>query len=273
MARPAAARPGVKRLFVASLLPANAEQAPLSSADRHHLIKVMRLGEGDELELADGSGWLFRGRLVVGSGRQAFVQIMERVELVAAPAPRLRLLFGVARGERTDFVLQKATELGVDELVPVVCERSVARPKQADEKRSRWSEIVRQAARQCERWTCPSVAAPQHLSAALAALATDHPRLVATQGGEMCAHDFEWQEAAPAELSVLVGPEGGLSPLEVAACLEHGFRPVGLGPLVLRTETATTALLAILNFATGRWRRWAVSTALEAEAVPASPGG
>jgi len=152
-----------------------------------------------------------------------------------------------------DLLVQKTSELGVARIVPVVTERSVARPdaEGADGKRARWEKIAREAARQCGRADVPEVAAPTPLADALAAPDLPPRRLALFEGERARSLRAELAETAPAPTALLVGPEGGLAPAEMAAARAAGFVPVGLGRLILRVETAAIVAVALVGDAAG----------------------
>ncbi|HUS14722.1 MAG TPA: RsmE family RNA methyltransferase, partial [Chloroflexia bacterium] len=154
------------------------------------------------------------------------------------------------KGEKFGWVLQKATELGVAAIVPVVSARTVVSGAEAGGKPERWARIVREAAEQSRRGRCPAVAAPLPWPAAVARAVAESELVL-----------VPWEEAPPearlgpllerallaARVSVLVGPEGGLTAAEVAAATAAGAVVVSLGPRILRAETASLALLALLG--------------------------
>jgi 16S rRNA (uracil1498-N3)-methyltransferase len=226
-------------------------RARLIGAVRHHAIDVLRLRAGAELLVVDGSGRAYRGRLQADDGEVALVAIEETLaEQPAAAGPRLVLVYGLSRRARTEWVLQKTTELGVDEIILAECVRSVARGA-GEAKLSRWEEIVRQAARQCGRSRLPALHPPRPLAQALAAAAAP-VRLIARAGAEPLASLAAELAAGPESVALAVGPEGGFSDEELAAANAAGFRAVGLGPNTLRTETAALVLLALASFLAGR---------------------
>lgn len=241
-----------RRVFLATPLPPHGDDLRLDGADHHHLARVLRLEVGASLRLVDEEGWSAEGEIVEIAKRELRIRLGARAQLPAPPPPQLTLIHGVARGGRSELVLQKATELGVDALLPALCERSVARPRETNDKRERWLEVVRQAARQSERTRLPVLAAPLPLPRALVRESTaGELRLVAALGGEPLSRQTTALRAAAA-VTMLVGPEGGLSPGEVELAQREGFVPVGLGPQVLRSETAALTLLALVAFTTGR---------------------
>jgi 16S rRNA (uracil1498-N3)-methyltransferase len=234
----------LRRLFVhrARIEGARARLAP---ADAHYLRDVLRLGDGAELEVFDGEGGSHRAAL---AGDE--LRLGERVA-PPRPAPEVHLAFALARGERCDLVVQKATELGVARLEPFQAVRSVVRLEgaRAEERARRWQRIAAEAARQCGRCDVPVVAAPAALAHVLAAPRPGFVRVLLYEGGgEPIARVVD--PAAPGHLAI-VGPEGGLAPEEVEACLAAGARLATLGPRVLRFETAAIAAVVLIGHAAG----------------------
>jgi 16S rRNA (uracil1498-N3)-methyltransferase len=214
-------------------------RAELTPEARHYLRDVLRLEPGAELELFDGAGGAWPARLEAGFEWLALGA--RREDRAALP---LWLLVALARGEKVDLVVQKATELGATAVVPFAAERSVVRlePERAEARAQRWRRIAEEAARQCGRADVPAVSPPMPLAAALAALPPEVERFVFHPGGG----------PLPAVLSrpgvaAVVGPEGGLTEDEVAACEAAGWRRASLGPRVLRAETAAIVAVALLQ--------------------------
>lgn len=221
----------------------------LDGAEHHYLVHVLRLRPGALVTLLDGNG------------RQADARVTEVAEhvitLSASPAvdtqpekTRLRLLCGLLKGDKQDFVIQKATELGVHHIVPVKCQYSVVQVSddKAEAKRRRWLEIARHAAQQCRRPDVPTVSVPLPLSDALAQ--ADGQKLLLFEGsapplGQVLGPLSDAEGART--VSMLIGPEGGLHKDEVALAASCGFSVVSLGPLVLRAETAVVATLAVVS--------------------------
>lgn len=241
----------MKQLFVAPQ-DITAAGARLHGDDFHHVVRVLRLQPGAALVLVDGTGRRYRGRLARIARREAWVTIDEQEALPADPPPRLLLVDGLARGERTTWVLQKATELGVDEFLPAICSRTVARPTDAEAKVERWQEIARQAARQCERARLPLIHPPRPWAAALQQAPVAALRLVALPGAPGLAALEPRLRRQPAAVVIAVGPEGGLTAEEVQQAHAAAFEPVALGPRILRTETAAITLLALAAYLSGR---------------------
>ena len=225
--------------------------ARLDGALRHHAIDVLRLHPGAELLLVDGSGRAYRGRLQSVDESVALVAIDEVLEEAPLRGPRLRLIYGLSRRTRTEWVLQKATELGIDEIDLAECRRSVVQGA-APPKLARWEEIVRQAARQCGRSRLPSLHAPEPIASLLSSAAPMPLKLLAHAGAPPISVLSSELAACADTLVLAVGPEGGFCDEELALADAAGFRAVGLGPLVLRTETAALVLVALAAFLGGR---------------------
>lgn len=214
----------------------------LGAEARHYLAEVLRLGAGDELEVFDGRGGRYRGRLEAGLRT---VRLGPREQAPAGGA-EIALLFALSKGEKTELVVQKATELGAARVVPFAAERSVLRldPAKGEERARRWRRIAEEAARQCGRADVPEVPAPLPLAAALASLAPGTETVVFHPGGAPLA-SLGLGGGGP--LAAVVGPEGGLVDEEVSACERAGARRASLGPRILRAETAAIVAVALLQ--------------------------
>ncbi len=221
-------------------------RARLTAEASHYLRTVLRLHAGDEVEVFDGEGGAWTAAL--GEGDE--LALGPRRE-VPPPGARVWLAFALPRGEKADLVVQKATELGVERLLPFAAERSVVRldPRRAAERARRWRRIAAAAARQCGRADVPEVDAAAELATVLAAAPRGFRRLVFHgAGGERLA---EVVDPGAAGHLLVVGPEGGLAPAEVDRCLAAGARLASLGPRVLRAETAAIAAVALVQHLAG----------------------
>lgn len=208
--------------------------------DGHHLTRVLRLRVGETVTVADGSGG-WRPYRVGEMQAGGVVRLDATADAAREPAqsPGLAVAFALTKGEKPELVVQKLTEMGVDRILPVVAERSVARPDaaRAASARERWRRIAREAARQCRRATLPAV----DELAPLVTLAGHRGLVVAERGGGPA----EALQAPPGgEVLVVVGPEGGLTAAEVERLAP--WARLGLGAHILRAETATLAAAALL---------------------------
>lgn len=234
------------RIFTRQPLAAGAELA-LEASPSQHLARVLRKGEGDELRLFDGGGAEFRARIVAADKRRVVVAVLASEPGLAESPLRIHLGIGISRGERMDWVVQKATELGVAAISPLYTERTEVRLRGEREgrKRQHWEQVTVSACEQCGRSIIPVVHEPVGLSQWLHN-AEGERRFVLHHRATAAPAGAEW----PASISLLVGPEGGLGDAEIAAAEMAGFESLALGPRVLRTETAPLAALAILQ---ARW--------------------
>ena len=230
----------------------------LTGDEHKHLARVLRARAGDRLTLFDGAGTEVEAEVARVGARETELALGARhAGGVPAPPVVITLLVAVPRGERMDLVVQKTTELGVARIVPIVTERSVARPQ--PKQRARWEKIAREAARQCGRADVPSVDDPMALAAAVAAPDLPAVRFALWEAERAHALRAALARAFAADAAsrrlpptaLLVGPEGGFPPDEVALAAAAGFVPVGLGPRVLRVETAAITAVALVQAAAG----------------------
>ena len=210
------------------------------SGETFHHLSVLRLRAGDEIILLDGSGRLGRGVLRQVSRSAAQAEVLERWEEKEELLP-LRLLQGLPKGEKFEWLLEKGVELGISAFTPVITERSQAR----GEKFSRWQRIIQEAARQSRRPLLPTLEELRPLPQALAQT-TETLRLMLWEEGSIPLNATLPQDP-PVSCALLVGPEGGFSPAEAQAAVAAGFIPVTLGKRILRTETAGMAVAAVLQ--------------------------
>ena len=211
-----------------------------------HIARVLRLSAGDVLSLFDGEGGQYTARIEAIRKGVVDVAVLERQVIERESPLSLTLAQSVSRGERMDWVVQKATELGVSRLVPVLSERSVVRldPKQAQSKQRHWQRVAAAACEQSGRDHIPRVAAPVALAQFLECLSPGSTRLLLSPEGPVT---LESLPPPAGDMIVLIGPEGGLTEDEGRTACGHGFTALRLGPRVLRTETAAVAVLALLQ--------------------------
>jgi 16S rRNA (uracil1498-N3)-methyltransferase len=232
------------RLYVPAPLSAGAE-ITLDAERSHYVSRVLRARAGDALVLFDGRGGEHAATVASISRQAVTVHVGAYREGVAESPLRIHLLQGISRGDRMDWVVQKATELGVAGITPVITEFSVVRLDEARAERriAHWTKIAQAACEQCGRNRVPAIHAPQPLEAVLGARA-DALCLLLHPGA---ARTLAALEPAARGIELLIGPEGGLSDDEHARALQAGFEACSLGPRVLRTETAAIAAVAALQ--------------------------
>lgn len=236
------------RVFVPPQLLAT-DRVTLDRAASKHLAKVLRLAPGAEVCVFDGRGTEIEARIVSANPAGVELALGERHKL-DLPAVKVTLLQSVPRGERMDLIVQKTTELGVSRIVPVVSAHGIVKPTSA--KSRRWQTIAQEAARQSGRADVPEIAEPMPLDEALhTATQTEGPRLILWEEERTQPMRHVLAHLAPGPLTLLVGPEGGFAASEVAAAREHGFVSVGIGPRILRVETAALVAVALTQSALG----------------------
>jgi 16S rRNA (uracil1498-N3)-methyltransferase len=226
------------------------QRLTLTGPDHQHVGRVLRARPGDILTLFDGAGREVEAEVVRVAREETELSLGARRQ-VTGPAVALTLLCAVPRGSRMDFLVQKTAELGVARIVPVVTERSVARPDAEAGRRARWEKIAREAARQSGRADVPVVDAPASLAAALAAPGLPARRLALFEAERKRSLRAALEGSEPAATALLVGPEGGFAPAELAAARTAGFESVGLGDRILRVETAAIVAVALVADACG----------------------
>lgn len=223
-----------------------------------HVVRVLRLGAGATLKLFNGLGGEYEATIEAVRRDAVSVRVGAHDPVERESSLRITLLQGLARGEKMDLILQKATELGVAAFIPVQMARSTVRldANNSGTKHRHWQSVVISACEQSGRNTVPAVSPAQSFQQSLTA-ASAHKLMLAPDDGAQTL--VGWAAAAlstepRAQVSVLVGPEGGFDAAEVLAATAAGFEPVRLGPRILRTETAGLAALAALQTLAGDLR-------------------
>jgi 16S rRNA (uracil1498-N3)-methyltransferase len=207
----------------------------------HYLARVLRVKPGEALEVFDGVSKVFHAKVTSVEDATLCLELGPPRE--ASAALPVWLLQGLPKADKFELVLQKATELGVAAVVPVVMERSVSRPKDGAAKAERWLKIATEAARQCGRADVPQVPEPCSLEDALKMLPASAQVLVLDEEEKTTRLSSLADAGTPV---LVVGPEGGLTRGEVEQLEAKGARTVTLGPRILRTETAALAALSVI---------------------------
>ncbi len=226
---------------------AESSDITLPEAAARHAVRVLRLRTGDRLAVFNGDGYDYPGYLAWVENHAAIVHTGHRVAVDNEPPFPVVLAQCLAKGDKMDLVVQKATELGATAIVPLLSEYSEVRldATRAAKRVQHWRAIAVSACEQCGRARIPDVALPQPLPAWLERLAPDGPelRLALVPGGELRARDVAIGRAGTI---MVVGPEGGLGENDRRLLAAAGFSGMALGPRILRTETAGLAAIAAL---------------------------
>lgn len=236
------------RFFSPQLLPGSTAVGTvidLPEAVFRHAVKVLRLREGEELTLFDGSGGEYRARLAELGKSTASAELLDWQPTEREAPFAITLIQAVQAAEKMDWTVQKAVELGVARIQPAESRRSVVRLSgdRAAKRIEHWQGVAVAACEQCGRNRVPEVAPLLSVEQALSASAVDELKLFFSPVGAVALSEL----TPTARMTLLVGAEGGLDPAEEAAARVAGFVPVQLGPRVLRTETAGLAALAAIH--------------------------
>jgi 16S rRNA (uracil1498-N3)-methyltransferase len=227
----------------------------LTDEDHRYLTRVLRLDVGAVVVLFDGKSVEATARVTRIGPRALELKIEERRPVEAIDRPEVTVVQALPKGDKLDFVVQKATELGAARIIPATTARAVARLDPAAvrtlSRRARWQKIAREAARQSGRLDVPDVEGVTTLATALKAAPKDALKLILWEGARHTTLRDVIPKKRPQQIVIAVGPEGGFTVEEIETARQAGFLPVGLGPRILRTETAALVTLAILGYALG----------------------
>ncbi|HEY1842258.1 MAG TPA: 16S rRNA (uracil(1498)-N(3))-methyltransferase [Mycobacterium sp.] len=245
-------------LFYIDALPGSGEPAVVDGDDGFHAATVRRIREGEELILGDGVGGLARC-VVEQTGRDGLRARVATRWQVPPAQPQVTVVQALPKSERSELAIELATEAGVDSLVAWQAARCVARWEgaRADKGLRRWRAVARAAAQQSRRAYIPSVDGVLSTAALTRRIADE----VASGGVVLALHESadqsltELQLAQAKSVTLVVGPEGGIAPDELAALADAGAVAVRLGPTVLRTSTAAAVALGALGVLTPRWEQ------------------
>jgi 16S rRNA (uracil1498-N3)-methyltransferase len=233
----------ISRIYTPAAL-ASQQQLALDDKASHHLSKVLRLKVGAQLTLFNGNGQQYAAVISAIDKKTVTVETAE-AELITNESP-LHSHLGIAasRGDRMDWVMQKATELGVSAITPLISERSELKltAERSEKKHQHWQQIIISACEQCGRNTLPQLNPAQKLLPWLQTVEADKKLVLHHRTAKALDPNQR-----PASVALLIGPEGGLSASEIQQAESHQFDALRLGPRVLRTETAPLVSLAIVQ--------------------------
>lgn len=250
----------------------------LRGGEAHHAHHVLRLGVGDKLVVFDGRGREATAEIASITGSDLQLRVLH--EARTAPL-RCRITLGQAipKGKNMELIVQKAVEIGAAEIAPLISERTIVRlsAREAEEKREKWQQIAVEAAKQCGQNWLPEVRAPQNVAdffaTPVAAVYDRRPAATSPDDGGhrpplqafdlrligslqpdaqhlkkiLAAYEAE-HHARPANVLILIGPEGDFTPAELNLARTHGCQPITLGPIILRVETAAIYCLSVLSY-------------------------
>jgi len=233
----------------------NPDALALSGSETHHARDVLRMQCGDKLVLFNGGGREITAEIFDLGRDQIRLRKLHEAE---TPPLRCRITLGQAipKGKNMDLIVQKAVEIGASEIAPILSDRTVVQvdPESAGQKQAKWQQVAIEAAKQCGQNWLPKVRAPRKLSEFFSENAKFDLQLIGSlQSGaqnlkKILADYSSEHRHLPSSVLMLVGPEGDFTPAEISLARSHGCRPITLGPIVLRVETAAIYCLSILSY-------------------------
>lgn len=220
----------------------------LDNTAAHHLTRVLRMRDNEKIVLFNGNGGEFFAHLQL-QGKTVVACLDQFVDRNSESNLDITLLQGISKGERMDICIQKAVELGVNKIIPVICQRTVVNIKgdRSDKKQHHWQGIIINACEQSGRTKIPDLCEPLKLQDALQLPATGL-KLTLSPDANSTLPQLSISEK---NISLLIGPEGGLDSREIELARTHGFQAVRMGPRILRTETAAITAIAALQMLRG----------------------
>ncbi|MCY3740115.1 MAG: RsmE family RNA methyltransferase [Candidatus Poribacteria bacterium] len=228
------------------------DTATITGSEQHHLRNVLRLTSGATIRIIDGQGNVYIAEVLdTGTNRVSSEARIVRHEFHPRVSPSLTLFQGLPKNDKMELILQKTTEIGVTQIVPIHSERALQKPSQ--NRYERWHRVVISATKQCKRAWLPELCEPQTFEVSLAQLKEFSLRLILNPyiEQEPTAQHIKAvlrEVSQPTSIALFVGPEGGFSDREVTAAIESGGVPVTLGTNILRTETAAITVIAITAY-------------------------
>jgi len=233
----------------------NPDAPALTGSEAHHARDVLRMKPADKLVLFNGRGREITAEIVDLSGTGIQLRKLHEAE---TPALRSRIILGQAipKGKNMDLIVQKAVEIGAAEIAPIISDRTVVQVdlESGAQKHAKWQQIAIEAAKQCGQNWLPQVHAPRRLGDFFLASTTFDLRLIgslqpdAQHLKEILADYSNEHRHLPGSVLMLIGPEGDFTPAELALARHHGCRPITLGPIILRVETAAIYCLSVLSY-------------------------
>lgn len=220
--------------------------------DAPHIARTLRHVSGDEIQAVDGQGHLLTCRLALVTPKRVEAAVVESRRAGSESAVAVTVFQAICKNQKMESVVQKCSELGAVEIVPVQTQYSEISAADYQKRLPRLQKVAREAVKQCGRAVVPRVGAPRRL------LACDFSAYSLT----LCAYEAERRTGlktalglynAPESVALVIGPEGGFAPHEIEALTQNGAVPVSLGPRILRTETAAPALLSVVLYHYGQW--------------------
>jgi len=228
-------------------------RAAIAGPELDHLRKVLRLRAGDPIVFFDDAGWEYEAVIRSLSARAAEVEIVRSFQAQTESPLQLTLAVGLTKGEKMDFVVEKATELGVGAIVPFVSAFTVPKldQRKAEQRRERWQKIALAAAKQCGRTRLPEIFPLSGYKDLVLRTTSSLNLLFWEKEARQTLRQVHETDPDARSILLVIGPEGSLSEQEAGWAQTHGFKAVRLGQRVLRAETAAVAATSLVQFLWG----------------------
>ncbi len=222
----------------------------VSGKEAHHIIDVMRLKERDKVTTFDGTGKEYTGFIKEIKRKSVLIEIVETRILAPGELLKITLIQAIPKKEKMDYIVEKATELGVSSVIPVMTKRTI--PDWDESKRrtnwNRWVRLAEEAAKQCGRADVPLIAQIKTFPESMKVSSGNDLALIAALSDDAARLKDALSGLKGGKITVAIGPEGDFTPDEIACAREAGFKLVNLGSRVLKSDTAGLAVLSILNY-------------------------
>lgn len=240
----------MRRVFIDGLL---ADEIKISGTDGHHIMHVLRAKIGQKLVVVDAAQTIAEAEIIAFANGEITLKCLKQMDANTEAPIEVVLAQCLPKADKMDFIAQKAVELGVSSIVPVISTNCVVKYDAAKQiaRRTKWQKIADEAAKQCGRTIQPVVEPIVRLKEVLENLDPDTAAFICYEGqADVPIRDFLRNNTAR-RFFVLIGPEGGFTPEEVELCLKNGVRTVTMGPRILRSETASLAAVSIVMYENG----------------------
>jgi 16S rRNA (uracil1498-N3)-methyltransferase len=228
------------------------ENLTITGGDAAHIARVLRMKSGEKLTVCNCHGLDYNCEIIEARSEVVTLRILEKQSTMSEPDVNVTLYQGMTKGDKMDLIVQKSVELGVSRIVPVDTARSVSKPdeKSLAKKIERWNRIAAEAAGQSGRGILPEVLPAVGFETAIEMMANHNIALLLYEqnGGTLREH---FSVEKPLSVGIMVGPEGGFEASEADFARNHGIATAGMGPRILRTETAPICALSVIMYATG----------------------
>lgn len=226
------------------------QNALITGDEHHHLAHSVRARVGESILLSDGQGTLYEGIIDQITAKMTKIRLTDKRTVKQESPVEISLAIALIKSKNFDLVLQKAVELGVSEICPFFCARSVSEPSSPAAKTERWMRIINRAAMQCERAFIPTLKETSSLETIFQAASDFDLALLLAER----INGLDWQVIVSGKfdrVQLIVGPEGGFTPKELEQAQSANLRSMSLGPRILRSETAAIAAVALLQHRLG----------------------